>query len=144
MNMTPESRNQAHVTVMTVIYNELIDFKFGQESFVRDAKEMIENLCECDYENVDPYIKNTVMTSLQKYGEIVNAYLPYLRNWKWDRLPTLTQAILLMSYTHYFYTEKVDKKVIVNVAVNLAKKYIDDKQAKFINAILDSGVLNAK
>ena len=71
----------------------------------------------------------------------MNAYIPHLRNWKWERLPLLTQAILLMSYAHYYYIEKVDKKIVINVAVDLAKKYIDDKQAKFINAILDSEVL---
>ena len=75
------------------------------------------------------------------YGEIVKAFTPYLINWKWERLPLLTQAILLMSYAHYFYIEKVERTVVINVAVNLAKKYIDDKQAKFINAILDAGVL---
>ena len=80
--------------------------------------------------------------SLKNYGEIKRAYEPYLKNWKWERLPLLTQAILLMSYTHYKYIEKVDKKVVINVAVELAKKYIDDKQAKFINAILDNGVLD--
>ena len=81
------------------------------------------------------------MVSLKNYGEIKAAFTPYLKNWKWDRLPLLTQAILLMSYAHYKYVEKVDAKVVINVAVELAKKYIDDKQAKFINAILDNGAL---
>ena len=46
-----------------------------------------------------------------------------------------------MSYAHYYYVENVDKKVVIDVAVSLAKKYIEEKQAKFINAILDK-VLN--
>ena len=137
----PVSRNQSHHIVMTVIYNELVDFNYGDNSFVRDAKEMLVELCGQEYEEIEPYIKNTVMCSLQKYGEIVDAYVPYLKNWKWERLPLLTQSILLMSYAHYYYVEKVDKKIIINIAVDLAKKYIDDKQAKFINAILDKGVL---
>ena len=126
---------------MTVIYNELTDFTFGDQKVFRDARELIAGLCECDIKEVDPYIIDTVMVSLQKYGDIKNAVLPYLRNWAWERLPLLTQAILLMSYTHFYFIEKVDKKVVINVAVNLAKKYIDEKQAKFINGILDSGVL---
>ena len=81
------------------------------------------------------------MVSLAKYGEIKLAYAPFLKKWKWERLPLLTQAILLMSYTHFYFIEKADKAVVINVAVELAKKYIDDKQAKFINGILDSGVL---
>ena len=54
-----------------------------------------------------------------------------------DRLPLLTQAVLLMSYAHFYYVEKIDKSIVINVAVELAKKYIEEKQAKFINAILD-------
>ena len=139
------SRNQTHFIIMTVIYNELVAFSFGDSSDVRSASELISSMCEEDYDKVDPYLKNTVMVSLQKYSEIVKAYIPYLKNWKWERLPLLTQAILLMSYTHFYFIEKVDKKVVINIAVNLAKKYVDDKQAKFINGILDNGVLdNAK
>ena len=46
-----------------------------------------------------------------------------------------------MSYAHFYYVEKIDKRIVINVAVELAKKYIEEKQAKFINAILDE-VLN--
>ena len=137
------SRNQTHLVIMTVIYNELVDYSFSDgTNFSRSAEEMIcEMVGESDYNAIDPFIKDMVMVSLQKYGEIVTAYAPYLRNWKWERLPLLTQAILLMSYTHFYFVEKVDKKVVINIAVDLAKKYIDDKQAKFINAILDGGGL---
>lgn len=135
------SRNQQHFIIMTVIYNELTDFTFGEGKLVRDATEMIASLCECEPKDVNPYIVDTVMMSLKNYGEIKEAYKPYLVKWKWERLPLLTQAILLMSYTHYYYIDKADKGVVINIAVELAKKYIDDKQAKFINAILDSGVL---
>ncbi len=136
------SRNQQHFIIMTVIYNELTDFTFGEGKMIRNANEMISSICECENSEVDSYITDTVIMSLKNYGEIKRAYEPYLKNWKWERLPLLTQAILLMSYTHYKYIEKVDKKVVINIAVELAKKYIDDKQAKFINAILDNGVLD--
>ena len=135
------SRNQENFIIMTVIYNELTDFTFGEGKLTRDATEMICSLCECEPHEIDPYILNTVMVSLKNYGEIKAAFTPYLKNWKWDRLPLLTQAILLMSYAHYKYVEKVDAKVVINVAIELAKKYIDDKQTKFINAILDNGAL---
>ena len=136
------SRNQQHFIIMTTIYNELTDFTFGEGKMVRNAVEMLSSLCECEENEIDKYVLDTVMVSLQRYGEIKLAFSPYLKNWKWERLPLLTQSILLMSYTHYKFIEKVDKKIIINIAVDLAKKYIDDKQAKFINAILDSGVLD--
>ena len=135
------TRNQTHYVIMTAIYNELAAFNYGDSNSVREIKDILSGLCEEDFDNIDSYIKDTVLISLKKYGEIVRAYLPYLRNWKWERLPLLTQAILLMSYTHFYFVEKVEKKIVINIAVDLAKKYIDDKQAKFINGILDNGVL---
>ena len=133
------SRQQEHYIIMTVIYDELNDYVSGSQTF-RDARDLTSELCEQPYDEVDDYIKSSIAFSLQKYGEIVKAFQPYLKNWTWDRLPLLTQAILMMSYSHFYYVEKVDKKIVINIAVELAKKYIDPKQAKFINAILD-GVL---
>ncbi len=136
------SRNQQHFIIMTVIYNELTDFTFGEGKLERSAVELLCSLCECEENEIDRYMYDTVMTSLTKYSEIKEAFTPYLKNWKWERLPLLTQAILMMSYSHYKYVERTDKSVVINIAVSLAKKYIDEKQAKFINGILDSGVLD--
>ena len=92
------------------------------------------------YSDTDEYgdcLRTVRAYSLNHYGEIRDVYVPHLTKWKWERLPLLTQSVLLMSYAHFYYVEKIDKKVVINVAVNLAKKYIDEQQAKFINAILD-------
>lgn len=125
---------------MTIIYDELVDFSTNVSEMERDARELISEMCDQPYDEVDDFIKNVVILSLTKYGIIRDAYIPYLKSWKWERLPLLTQAILLMSYAHYYFVEKSDKRVVIDVAVNLAKKYIDIKQSQFINAILD-GVL---
>lgn len=131
------NRNQQHYIVMTVIYNELSDFEISGGEVFRDARDLTSELCEVPYEEVDNYIKQAIASSLQNYGAIKKAFVPYLRNWKWERLPLLTQAILLMSYAHFYYVEKVDKKIVINIAVDLAKKYVDEKQGKFVNAILE-------
>lgn len=142
--MDTNTRNQENTLIMMVVYNVLVDYKFGNNSFVRDVKTLICDIAGKEYDEVSDYVKDSVMVTCDKYGEIVNAFIPYLKNWEWNRLPTLTQSILICSYAHFYYIEKVDKKVIINIAVNLAKKFIDDKQAKFINAILDNGLLDAK
>ena len=133
------SRQQENFVVMTVIYNELSDFVLGEGKEFRDARELMASLCECPYSEVSNYVKQTVTYALNNYGMIKDIFIPKLNNWKWERLPLLTQAILLMSYAH-MQIEKVDKSVVIDVAVNLAKKYVEPKQGKFVNAILD-GVL---
>ena len=133
------SRQQENFVVMTVIYNELSDFTLGEGKEFRDARELMSSLCECPYSEVSDFVKSTVSYALNNYGKIRDIFVPKLNNWKWERLPLLTQAILLMSYAH-MQVEKVDKVVVIDVAVNLAKKYVEPKQGKFVNAILD-GVL---
>ena len=134
------TRNQSHFIIMTVIYDELADFIMGGGESSRNANELIEEICETPFDQVDPYIKRSVALTMQHYGEIVKAFEPMLVNWKWERIPLLTQAILLMSYADYYYVEKVDKKIVINTAVDLAKRYVEEKQAKFINAILDGAL----
>ena len=136
----PITRNQENYLIMTVIYDELDDFIHGEGKVFRDARELISETAEIPYEEVSPYVKNMIVQSLNHYGEIISAFQPFLKNWKWERLPLLTQSILIMSYTHFYFIEKVEKRIVIDIAVNLAKKYIDEKQGKFINAILD-GVL---
>ena len=129
------SRNQSHYIIMSAIYIELADFNFAKGEFSRPAEEVIKDLIE--EEEIPLFVLDSVNLSLLHYGDAVEAITPYLTNWKWERIPLLSQAILLMSYTHFYYVEKVDKRVVINTAVELAKKYVEEKQAKFINAILE-------
>ena len=131
------SRNQENFIIMTVIYDEIADQTAGQ-SF-RDVDEIISEITEnpIPFKEHSHYVQNMISSVLNHYGEIINAFTPHLRNWKWERLPLLSQSVLLMSYAHFYYVEKIDKRIVINTAVELAKKYIEEKQAKFINAILD-------
>ena len=132
----PISRHQEHYVIMTVIYDELSDFVLGEGKTFRDARQLIASVSGVPYSEVSDYVKNTITYVLNNYGNIKDVFIPHLNNWKWDRLPLLTQSILLMSYAHS-KVEEIDKSVIINVAINLAKKYVEPKQASFINAILD-------
>ena len=133
------SRNQQNYIIMTTIYMELNDFNYGDKSDPRSAKEIILSLLKEEYNEtiLPPFIEDMVNVSLLHYGEAVELFSKHLKDWKWERLPVLTQAVLLMSYANFYYVEQIDKRIVINTAVELAKKYIEEKQAKFINAILD-------
>ena len=132
------SRNQQNYLIMTVIYIELNDFNYGDKANPRSAKEIILGLLEDYHETViPPFVEDMVNVSLLHYGEAMELFSAHLKDWKWERIPLLTQAILLMSYTHFKYIEKIDKAIVIDVAVRLTKEYVEEKQAKFVNAILD-------
>lgn len=133
------SRHQEHFVIMAVIYDELTDFVMGGGKTFRSVDELVEGVSSVPLEKNSSYVQNTIAYALKHYGEIGKKFELLLKDWSWNRLPLLTQSILLMSYSHY-QVEKVDKSIVINIAVDLAKKYIEPKQGKFINAILD-GVL---
>ena len=135
--MEKMSRNQENFIIMTVLYDEIADQSIGKGQNFRDVNEIILEITEVPFKDQSAYVQNMISSVLTHYGEIIEKFLPHLKNWKWERLPLLTQAVLLMSYAHFYYVEKIDKSIVINVAVELAKKYIEEKQAKFINAILD-------
>ena len=69
--------------------------------------------------------------------DIIDLIEPNLMNWKFSRLNLLTQSIFLLAVSHYQYVKEVDKKIVIDNAVKLAKKYVDVKDYAFVNAILD-------
>jgi len=65
----------------------------------------------------------------------------YLKNWKVDRLEKVDLALLRVSiFEMLFYTGKdpAESTVVINEAVEIAKKFGTPKSASFINAVLDN------
>lgn len=128
------TRNQTHDTAMTLIYNALT-YEIIEEPI--DVKALLVNYFQLPYENIDLYIKEVVIKALLNKNEIIHLIEPNLTNWKFSRLNLLTQSIFLLAVSHYQYVKDVDKKVVIDNAVKLAKKYVDVKDYAFVNAILD-------
>ncbi len=129
------SRNKNQDLAMMLIYESLtyvyMDIEF-------DIEKLISNHLEMNYDEVDLFIKQTVIKSLINKDEIIEDIQKKMPNWKFDRINRLAQAILLQAVTHYRYVEKVDKTIVIDNAVKLAKKYLDEGDYRFINAVLDS------
>ena len=60
----------------------------------------------------------------------------YLENWDLDRLGKTDKAILRLGAYELIHYD-TPKVVVINEAVELAKKYSDDRVVKLINAVLD-------
>ncbi len=127
------SRNQEHELVMTCIYDTLIYVNMGQEFSV---EEIMTAVFEVDYDEISFFCKEIVIKSLAHIDEIKKAFQEKMPKWKFDRLNLVEQAILIMSYTH-MTTQNVEKSIVINIAVKLAKKFLEKDDYKFANGILD-------
>jgi len=134
------SRNKSHEYGVQSVYAMLI---FIEEDIAFDLPALVSGVTNVEYSDLPVFLKETLINIVKHYSEIVTGLTPYLRDWKFERLNLVTQAILIYSYAVYYYTEDKDKKkaVIINVAIKLSKLFNPNEDYKFINAVLD-GVLN--
>lgn len=128
------SRNKEHELIMISIYDALTYVAMNEEFSLQDT---MENIFLMPYEDIPYFSKEVTIKALKNINEIIEAFQKNMPTWKFDRLNQVERAILLESYASYKLVGDIDKKVMINVAVNLSKKYLDKKDYKFVNAILD-------
>ena len=82
------------------------------------------------------FLKELVEGVLNNINDIDNNISKYLENWTIDRLGLTDQAIIRISVYELLYTN-TPNLVCINEAIELSKKYSDEKVAKMINGVLD-------
>lgn len=125
-------RTQARESAMKVMYQRemtgesaeaaLRSFFVSQPQADKDSRRFIENLvCGVEKES----------SSLDQKVEAV------AENWGMKRMAILDRNILRMAVFEMTQMTETPPKVVINEAVNLAKKYSGEKSGKFVNGILD-------
>lgn len=122
------TRRQQRIKIVISIYQYLLTQK--------DIDDILdENLDIDDKESISFIVSNTIET-LNHLDELQEKISPLLVDWQFERLGYIEQAILL--YGAYEIGEgQIDKAVIINEAVEIAKIYCDDDAPAFINGVLD-------
>lgn len=133
------TRNKQQEYALYVIYSALVYRKANLEFA---PIESVSDLTEIDYYENDIFLRELVIKSLINLDTIIKKLNEHLVKWDFNRLNMISQAILIMSYSHYYYVEKVDKAILINIAVKFAKKFVPDEDYKYINAILDKVIVN--
>ena len=88
--------------------------------------------------NAVEYIKDAVLGIEQNREEIVQKIEKNLKSeWKIDRISKVDLAILKLAIYEIKYKD-IPFKVVINEAVELAKKYGEDSSKNFVNGILAS------
>ncbi|HNW44528.1 MAG TPA: transcription antitermination factor NusB [Elusimicrobiales bacterium] len=59
-------------------------------------------------------------------------------NWEIERMPAVDRAILRMAVCEMMVLADTPVAVVIDEAIELAKKYSTDKSGKFINGVLDN------
>ena len=123
------TRTEAREKIMVILYQ--IDF-YKKENIEYNLEDVFHENLEMD----NKYVKDIVNGVLENQDKIDETINKYLENWDLDRIGKTDRAILRLSTYEMMYYD-TPKVVVINEAVELAKKYSDDKVVKLINAVLD-------
>ena len=123
------SRSELREKIMTILYQCEM---YKRSKYVYKIEDVIK-------ENVDiksDFVEDIVNGVIEKQEELDNLANKYLSDWTIDRLDNLGATILRMAIYEIMHTE-TPKIVVINEAIELAKKYSDENVRKMINAVLD-------
>ena len=123
------TRSELREKVMTILYQISL---YQNNKIEYDVEAVIKENLEIDNE----FVKEMVYGVVTHKDELDSLADDHLDNWTIKRLDSMGQEILRMGIYEMKYTDTPDL-VVINEAVELAKKYSDDNVRKMINAVLD-------
>ena len=107
-------------------------FLYEKNKITYDISSVIDEQMKTE----NDFINEIVAGVISKKEEIDRLINDKLVNWSLDRLGLTDQAILRMAVYEILYTD-TPNVVCIDEAVELSKKYSDEKVSKMINGVLD-------
>ena len=124
-----KSRSELREKIMVILYQ--IDINRSQH-IDYNVEEIINAKLDIDNE----FVRNIIYGVITYENDIIEIANKYMKNWDISRIDKTGAAILKMAIYELKYTD-TPHIVVINEAVELAKKYSDDSVRKIINAVLD-------
>ncbi|HEY0392967.1 MAG TPA: transcription antitermination factor NusB [Candidatus Elarobacter sp.] len=127
--MASFSRRHAREVALQALY--------GTEVGKRGADEMLTELLARDESSEGrAFVRDLVMGTLENEAESDAVIAPLLEGWTIDRLPTIDRIILRMSVFELQHRKEIDPAVVINEAVELAKKFSTEDSGRYVNGVL--------
>lgn len=108
-----------------------------QKLSAEEALELFYELTE-DVEGQNEYIDSTVKCTIENIEKIDAIIEEHSKGWKISRLAKVTLAVLRVGICELLYMDDIADSIAINEAIEIAKKYNDEKSGKFVNGILSS------
>lgn len=118
-----------------------MELLFGMTCSKDAVEEAVENFVdnyEGDINELDlTYIKKALIGIENNKESIDEVISSNLQNWKIDRISKVNLTILRLAAYEILFDENVPRNVAINEALEITRKYSDEKSVSFVNGVLD-------
>lgn len=112
---------------------------FSVEIGHRDAAEVLDEYLSTFSESAQRlFVKDLVLGTLEHAGESDQRITPLLEGWTIERLPTIDRLLLRMAAFELRHRPETPHPVIINEAVELAKRFSTEDSGRFVNGVLSA------
>ena len=124
-------RKRAREQALQIMY--LLEYT---ESSLNEVRGLFEHHFES--KNLDDvFLSELLEGTSQHLRELDEMIKKHLINWKFYRLPRVDRSILRLGAYELVFCKDVPASVTLDEAVELGKKYGDQKTGSFVNGVLD-------
>ena len=108
------------------------------------TKESVEEtfstfFCERSYRpEIEEFAKQLAIGTREHSEEIDKIISKSLDNWRLPRIAVVDRNILRMAVYEFLYESNTPKKVVINEAIEIGKKFGSKESGQFINGVLDA------
>lgn len=89
------------------------------------------------------FVKDLVFGTLEHSDESDAAIAPLLQGWTIERLPTIDRLLLRMAVFELHHRPQTPVPIVINEAVELAKRFSTEDSGRFVNGVLARASKNA-
>ncbi|MEA3474976.1 MAG: transcription antitermination factor NusB [Candidatus Cloacimonadota bacterium] len=138
------SRREARKIAIQTLYALCLDSNEFSHDSVDNSKYITEKLSQIIDFNNSPlndsqkkFSQFLVVNTHQHLEFIDDLITQFSEHWDFNRISIMDKSILRMAIMEMEFTDTAPK-IIINEAIEIAKKFSGEKSGKFINGILDA------
>jgi N utilization substance protein B len=114
---------------------------YGTEVGHRAPEDVLgETTARLDGAEGRAFVKDLVFGTLEHADESDALIAPLLEGWTIERLPTIDRIVLRMGVFELLHRGETPAPVVINEAVELAKKFSTEDSGRFVNGVLSRAV----
>lgn len=128
------NRKRSRETALELIFQMMINKESSEDTIENFIENTDYDISELDLDYIKLILKG-IDSNKEKLDMEIEKYMV---NWKLQRISKIDHAILRIGCYEILLLKDVPYKVAINEALELTRKYSDEKSISFINGILDN------
>lgn len=126
------SRRNARESTLQVLFQ--LDF---DEASVEDVLEKywLDRQAKGDVKDYTRWLVSGIISHRRSLDEVVQEYS---KNWRVSRMAVVDRNVLRMAVFEMVFEPAIAPAIIINEAIEIAKKFGSEQSAQFTNGVLDS------